>query len=461
MPWMIIEQEGSYCIHRKLDDGSAGELLEGGCHPTMDEAESQLRALYASENVTEIESPSETESVAETDNSESTNGITEAELTELIAETGMHTRMSKEGRPVIPFAPGINPDDLKGDGGERPTFVELKIAEVGTVSEQKYLYDSELVDAIYEQIMTKRPGAVWGHPKPEDANTSFPDPVAFWVGAVRQGNTLWGKAWIRDAAAAKRVQDTKRVGGALTTSIWGRGKKMLKDAVIQIRDFNLERIDFAPMERAAAPMDGQFEIVYQMSANGGTSVTPEELKAELAKLTPDVVVGLLTADTYTRIGEMVAKKNEVLGAAGEQELISELTAQLNTANALISEMTKERDTLKETLKQRDASLFDHDVDATVRWATDWNTTTEPGKKNLKALRAYLKKALVAEMNPGEPMKDAMERVMNDDQYKPVIEMTKKEIGGGALTTQVVDQRAAQFIKPTDDQIADARSRLGI
>lgn len=457
MPWKIVQRDNSFCVHKLNADDSLGEFVT--CHGSMEEAEAHMRALYV--NVTEIEPPAETEPVVETDNNESTNGGQDEPKLELISEIGlMETKMQK-GFPDVPFAEGVSLEEIKKHDAT-PTFITLQIAEIGKKSRAGILYDEPLVNVIEQHIIQKRPGGIFGHPNPNNADFEFPDPQAFWVGAKREGNILWGKAWIRDPQSARRVRDTGKVGGTLGTSIWGRAIKEARDGAIRLKDFMLERIDFAPLERASLPLSGQFALTAEMDTSTGEhTVTPEELKAELAKLTPDVVVGLLTADTYTRIGEMVAKKNEVLGAAGEQELISEMTAQLNTANALISEMTKERDTLKETLKQRDASLFDHDVDATVRWATDWNTTTEPGKKNLKALRAYLKKALVAEMNPGEPMKDAMERVMNDDQYKPVIEMTKKEIGGGALTTQVVDQRAAQFIKPTDDQIADARSRLGI
>jgi hypothetical protein len=53
MPWKIYQDSSDgkvrHCIHKKNADGSMGELVNGGCHATRDEAVAQLRALYASE----------------------------------------------------------------------------------------------------------------------------------------------------------------------------------------------------------------------------------------------------------------------------------------------------------------------------------------------------------------------------------------------------------------------------
>ena len=47
MPWMITEENGMYCVHKKNPDGTAGELIK--CHKTRHEAEAHMAALYAND----------------------------------------------------------------------------------------------------------------------------------------------------------------------------------------------------------------------------------------------------------------------------------------------------------------------------------------------------------------------------------------------------------------------------
>ena len=45
MPWKIIEEDGEYCVHKEDAEGNAGEKVK--CHPTRDEAEAHMAAMYA------------------------------------------------------------------------------------------------------------------------------------------------------------------------------------------------------------------------------------------------------------------------------------------------------------------------------------------------------------------------------------------------------------------------------
>lgn len=47
MPWMVVQNGDRYCVHKKMADGSMGAEVPGGCHPTMEEAQRHMRALYA------------------------------------------------------------------------------------------------------------------------------------------------------------------------------------------------------------------------------------------------------------------------------------------------------------------------------------------------------------------------------------------------------------------------------
>lgn len=45
MPWTIVKDGDSHCVHKENADGSAGEKVK--CHPTEQEAKDHLKALYA------------------------------------------------------------------------------------------------------------------------------------------------------------------------------------------------------------------------------------------------------------------------------------------------------------------------------------------------------------------------------------------------------------------------------
>lgn len=45
MPWQVIEKNGKYCVAKE----PSGSIIPGGCHDSREEAEDQVKALYASE----------------------------------------------------------------------------------------------------------------------------------------------------------------------------------------------------------------------------------------------------------------------------------------------------------------------------------------------------------------------------------------------------------------------------
>ena len=382
---------------------------------------------------------------------------------EIISEFSMETRMQK-GFPDVPLFAGVSLDEIKALDAT-PTFVTLQIAEIGRKSHAGYLYDEGLVSVIEQSMAQKRPGGIFGHPNPAEADYAYPDPDALWVGAKRQGKVLWGKAWLREPKAARRVRDVGLVGGYLGTSIFGKAIKEIKEGSIRLKDFVLERIDFAPIERASLPMSGQFALTAEMNGTAfpveDSPVTIEELKVALAEHKPDVILNLLPVEAMERINEMVLQKNRVLTNAGDQELITQLAAQNEQAKVLIAEMQATDKTQKEQVEKLTNDLLQHDLDATVAKATDWVVTSDAGKSRLNALRSHLRMGLVAEMKSGEPLWDAMSRVMDNKNYSMIVEMTKKEIGGGALTTQLIDPRPGELARPTSEQITDARGRVGI
>src|SRR5688500_12195291 len=94
--------------------------------------------------------------------------------------------------PDLPIDQSIT-DGIK-ELDANPFYAVLPIVpEVGAISANGTLYDEELVRSIEKQINEDRPGGIFGHLKDEERNTSYPLPSGMWVGARREGNTLWGK----------------------------------------------------------------------------------------------------------------------------------------------------------------------------------------------------------------------------------------------------------------------------
>lgn len=50
MPYKVYQDGDQFCVHKMNADGSQGETIPGGCHPTKEKAAAHARAMYASEN---------------------------------------------------------------------------------------------------------------------------------------------------------------------------------------------------------------------------------------------------------------------------------------------------------------------------------------------------------------------------------------------------------------------------
>ena len=232
--------------------------------------------------------------------------------------------------PDVPIAAGVDMAALKALDAE-PVFVTLPIVpEVGAVSTNGLLYDEALVNSIAEQINAKRPAGMFGHLKDSDRDSAFPLPEALWVGAQRDGNTLWGKAYIRPGAARDYVRHLKAVGGEIATSIYGKGKpEAVRTGVRRLNPFRLESLDFAPPERAALQQGALPQVTAEMSTSAAvipaaeqdSDMDREQIIAELtANDIPKPVREQLVAEAILPHVAQLATIRETLGLDAEADL---------------------------------------------------------------------------------------------------------------------------------------------
>lgn len=153
-------------------------------------------------------------------------------------------------RPVIPFAGGLSVEDFREDDPE-PFFVELPIAEAGVTSGNNRHYDEAFIRELERQVVEKRPVANMGHIPDAERSTSHPLPAGYWVGAARDGNRLWGKAYIPPGAVREYMRMAKKVGRKVGTSIYGVAEQVFDKALgaYRVKGIELESIDFGAAER--------------------------------------------------------------------------------------------------------------------------------------------------------------------------------------------------------------------
>ena len=333
--------------------------------------------------------------------------------------------------PDVPIAAGVDMEALRAHDPD-PMFISIPIIpQIGATSRNGLLYDDALAAAIVAQINEKRPDGIWGHLKEEDRSTAFPEPAATWVGAIRDGATVWAKALI-NGSAKERIRRLKATGGQIATSIYGKGEfEPVSQGVRRLKNFELESLDFAPPARAAL-------------RNGSQPILTAELEQEI----PDV------------------DKTQIIAELTVNEIPSHLRTQIVESASLVTELRQavsDRDTLVAELQTSVAEFrrreVDLAIDAKVAELTAWNVTGEEAKKKLDAFRRTLKSRLVTELaGDGSKLATVAETVWSDLQ--PLAETVRDALAGPAATvTSKVRGKRELDLSPA--AVAAARAKTGI
>lgn len=343
--------------------------------------------------------------------------------------------------PDIPVAPGVDLAELRAMDSD-PFFVSLPIVpKVGAVSKNGLLYDEALVSSVERQINTKRPGGIFGHLKDEDRGTAYPIPSGMWVGAKRDGDQLWAKAYIPPGAARDHIRRLKAVGGQISTSIYGKGKfeETATKGVRRLTDFDLESLDFAPPQRAAL-------------GHGAVPNVTSEFEQENPGMTKEELLKSLTlADVPANIREQIVSDAQAQSSA--TQTVAELRTQVTDRDALIAELQ----TSVAEFRRRE---FDSAVDARVAELTAWQVTGDAAKAKLDSFRRTLRSRIVAELaGDASKLQTVIETVWADLQ--PLAETVRDALAGppAIVAGKVVSKR--EKFEDTPEARAKARAVMGI
>jgi len=344
--------------------------------------------------------------------------------------------------PDVPIAAGVNLAELKALDAD-PMYITLPIVpNIGAVSKNGLLYDEALVKSIETQINSKRPGGRFGHLSDTERDTAFPVPDGMWLGALREGNTLWAKALISPGAAKDRIKMLKAVGGKIATSIYGKGQYEPTETkgVRRLVNFDLESLDFAPPERAA--------LGYAAAPN-----VTSEFEQEGPDMDRNQIIAELTAaDIPATIREQIIR--DAQAQSNTAQTISELRTQVSDRDVMVTE-------LQTTVAEFRRREFDGAIDQRVTELTNWKITGDAAKAKLDSFRRTLRSRIVSELGSErdtDKIKTVIETVWADLQ--PLAETVRDALAGPpALVSSKV--REQPKFEDTPEARAKARAILGI
>jgi hypothetical protein len=456
MPYKAFKQGDKWCVHKHDTDGNPmGDAM--GCHATEDEANAQVKALYANEGVSELTDGGEPQVIV----------VSEAVQDTIVSEFGGKT-------PKVPYAPGVDPTELLKDDPS-PMFLVLPISQSGKVSRNGLQHDDELGETLVQQIMSDKPGGIMGHIPDDRRSTEYPVSQIHWVGAVRENGVTWAKGYIPrtmpDVREEFRILKAKR--GKAATSIYGKAvKEMASDGSPKwrARRFQLEQIDLAPHKRAALPGSGEFEITAEMAL--GEPDEPEviqEIQPTEGKIMTDkteVLKELTVADLSSELKQAVVA--EFQQEQGRVDRIAELEAETAQKDARIVELEQQVSRIAELeqqvsrLAELESAQFEHNLEAQIAELTDWQVNTDEGKAVLANLRAELKAKAQNRLGTVQEMESVVSTVkeLMEGDAKWLVEMARDKLAGPSVTVPPKNANGDTKV-PTADEIAAARARTGI
>jgi len=148
--------------------------------------------------------------------------------------------------------------ELARISGDDPLYITLPVAFADGVSRNGRKYSQETAQAIMDQINAGSVTGQKGHVRTQDRPYVFETPPLIWLGAVKEGNTVWAKAYVMKEASDVReyVSTAKATGSKVGTSIYGVAQVDM-DGNVAADGFVLESIDLSHPARLGLPDAGR------------------------------------------------------------------------------------------------------------------------------------------------------------------------------------------------------------
>lgn len=245
--------------------------------------------------------------------------------------------------PNVPIAADVDYAALIA-GDAEPTFVTLPIGKANVKSGNGRYYDESFLTELMRQTLESKPVGLMGHLSDAERATAFPQEALHWVGAVREGDVLWGKAYII-GEARDRVRRYKAAGKSIATSIdayaSGTWDESLQAYRMDPSTLRLNQIDLAPSDRAGIPALARVPLLTTEMQTPTESVKEEEStmdKLQVIQELTEADARLLPEPVRQAVLATVATPPEVAVVANVRELLG-LDTKADVAGA-IAEMKR-------------------------------------------------------------------------------------------------------------------------
>lgn len=266
--------------------------------------------------------------------------------------------------PNVPIANDVDYAALVA-GDDDPQFLTLPIGMVNAKSGNDRYYDEAFVIELMRQTLATKPIGLMGHLSEAERATAFPKESLHWVGAIRDGDLVWGKAYLV-GEARERVRRYKASGKSIATSIdafaEGQWDESLKAYRMDAKTLRLNQIDLAPSDRAGISALARVPMLTsEMSAESSVEVIEipipqevivdklqiiQEMTPEDARLLPKTVRDAILAEQA--VPPEVAQVSELRQALGvdDKANLAQLVTEMKQAqeqqrkNAIKSRITE-------------------------------------------------------------------------------------------------------------------------
>lgn len=242
--------------------------------------------------------------------------------------------------PNVPIASDVDYAALVA-GDAEPTFLTIPIGKANVTSGNKRFYDEAWLQELERQTLAKKPIGLMGHLSDADRTTAFPPEAIHWVGAVREGDLLWGKGYIPPGEVRDRIRRYKAQGKSIATSIDGFAEGSWDESVgayrMRANSLRLAQIDIAPSDRAGIPALAAVPVLTKEMSDPALETKEEEIvtvdktqviremTVEDAVLLPKPVreAILATVQTPPEVATVAAIR-ETLGLAGTVDVAAHI-----------------------------------------------------------------------------------------------------------------------------------------
>jgi hypothetical protein len=246
--------------------------------------------------------------------------------------------------PNVPISADVDYAALVAND-PNPTFITLPIGKANVTSGNKRHYDDAFLTELERQTLQNKPVGLMGHLSASDRATAFPAEAVHWVGAVRDGDTLWGKGYLPPGPVRDRIARYKASGRSIATSIDAMAEQVwdesLKAYRINAASFRLGQIDLAPADRAGIPdlatvpmltseMSVPVQVTQEEPAMGKLEII-NELTADDARLLPKPVRDAIVAEMAIPLEVAVVQELRSVMGVDEKADLSKLVRELREA----------------------------------------------------------------------------------------------------------------------------------